>query len=364
MNTSNQMHNDPVDQAQPARPLRIGVIGYGGMGRGTARALAADPAWELVAIADRSAALRERIATDHPGVGVLDDGDAILADPSLDAVALMTLADQRPGQIRAALAAGKHVWAEKPIGASVEEEQALLAEIEASDRHVAVNMFNRNAWYHDRMHAFIAAGEIGSVVHVRVRHQTPGLLPGRGHGPEGPPFHDCGMHYVDVARWYANSEYAAFQAQGVACWGHPEPWQVEAIGRFENGVTFAITQGFIFGHEAAEKRVSCGLEVIGSRGVIVMEHDFDTVRIDLRGTETVSQESGPYGGKKLDVMAARLAAAINGGPVRYPTARDSVVASVVSWQMLDLARANAPQHGVPADLERVVAHAQRTPAIV
>ena len=37
-----------------------------------------------------------------------------------------------------------------------------------------------------------------------------GLVPGEGHEHEGPAFHDCGMHYVDIARWYAESAVAIF----------------------------------------------------------------------------------------------------------------------------------------------------------
>lgn len=46
-------------------------------------------------------------------------------------------------------------------------------------------------------------GEIGDLAVIRICHMTPSHMPLEGHDPEGPPFHDCGMHYVDVARWYA-----------------------------------------------------------------------------------------------------------------------------------------------------------------
>jgi predicted dehydrogenase len=40
-------------------------------------------------------------------------------------------------------------------------------------------------------------------------------MPDEEHGPEGPPFHDCGMHYIDLARWYANSEIERWDAISV-----------------------------------------------------------------------------------------------------------------------------------------------------
>src|ERR1039458_2986064 len=130
-----------------------------------------------------------------PNAVIYDDPEAIFGDRSIDAVGLFTLADARPQQIRQALANRKHVLAEKPIGPDVATEWQLVREIEASDRLVAVNLFNRNAWYHKEIQRFIAEGEIGDLAVIRVCHMTPGHMPLEGHGPEGPPFHDCGMHY-------------------------------------------------------------------------------------------------------------------------------------------------------------------------
>lgn len=340
-------------------PLKVAVIGAGRMGRRTAQAVADDPAWELVAISDLNPEVRVELNDAFPGIRVTDDTPTILSDSTIEAVAITTLADVRPALMREALASGKHVWAEKPIAATVEEEAQLLELIEGSGLHVCVNLFNRNGQYHERMQAFIASGEIGDLASIRVRHQTPGLLPGGGHEPEGPPFHNCGMHYVDVVRWYAGSEFRDWDARGICFWGHPDPWWVDVHGTFENDIFFQVTNGFNFGQEADSPRTSCGLEIMGTKGVIVMEHDFRTVTVDLRGHTQTHLERFPYGGKKVDVMARRLAEAIQGGPVRYPTARDSVVASRVSWQMLEQAARNPSRWGKPGDLDHVLAHREK-----
>jgi predicted dehydrogenase len=170
--------------------------------------------WEVSAVYDISPPARQLARQNVPNAAVYEAPDPIFADPSIDVVGLFTLADARPQQIRQALACDKHVLAEKPLGADVATEWQLVREIEASDRFVAVNLFNRNAWYHKDIQRFIADGQIGDLAVIRVCHMTPGHKPMEGHDPEGPPFHDCGMHYVDVARWYANSEYQTWHAQG------------------------------------------------------------------------------------------------------------------------------------------------------
>ena len=67
---------------------------------------------------------------------------------------------------------------------------------------------------------------------------TPGLAPGEGHEYEGPSFHDCGMHYVDISRWYAGCEFKTWHAQAIRMWNYPEPWWLQCHGTFENGVVF------------------------------------------------------------------------------------------------------------------------------
>ena len=345
--------------SEPGRRKRhnIGIIGLGNMGRGYLKALAASDRWQVSAVCDlREEALddaREQVA----GVATTRAAEELIARPELDAVGIFTLADMRPQLLRLALGSGRHVLAEKPLAATVEEERDLLDTIEASDRIVAVNLFNRNAWYHDEIRAFIDAGEIGQLAAIMVSHQTHGMLPTEGHGPEGPPFHDCGMHYVDVARWYAGSEYDTWHAQGLRMWGWEDPWWVTAHGSFRNGVVFTVTQGFTYGQLAETKTVRCGLDAIGTKGVVRMQHDFGTVTIELHGVTRTERKTGPYGGKKLDVMCERFSAALDtGDPGRLPTARDSVVASEVSQAMLDFAtQHSAPVVGTPAEMAEILA---------
>ena len=337
---------------------RIGILGCGNMGTQWAKQIVADAQWELVRICEVDPKRREAAAALAPGAEVGDDAYAVLNDPSLDVVGLFTLADHRPNQIRKALAAVKHVISEKPIAPDPEAEQALLAEIEASDRIVAVNLFNRNAWYHHEIRAFIERGELGKLGIVRVCHMTPGRLPDGGYQAEGPVFHDCGMHYVDVARWYAQSEYARWHAQGVRMWSESEPWWVTSQGHFENGVVFEVTVGFVYG-QMAEKWTNRGyLEAIGTRGIARYEHDFQAVKVQMHGVHETVHKTGPYGGKKLDVMLDLFARSLDAGRnLGLPTARDSVVASRVSQQMHDDAKADAPPCiGDDAELAYVMAN--------
>jgi predicted dehydrogenase len=344
-----------------AKRLRVGILGYGRMGRGFVAAMQENPLWDVAAIYDICPPTQELARQQVRSAAIYDSPDPIFADPSIDVVGLFTLADARPGQIRRALTNHKHVLAEKPLAADVETEWQLVSEIEASDRFVAVNLFNRNAWYHKDIRRFVARGEIGDLAVIRICHMTPGHMPLEGHDPEGPPFHDCGMHYVDVARWYAQSEYESWDAQGIRMWGYKDPWWVQAHGTFANGVVFDITQGFIYGHLAKEPPHNCYVDVIGTKGVARMHHDFTKATIELHGVHETLQKTAPFNDKKLDVMVDVFAKSILAGKnLGFPQARDSVVASEVSWAMLNDAIANVPPvRGTPEEMQQILEHRRR-----
>lgn len=344
-----------------ARKLRAGILGYGRMGRGFVAALQESELWEVVAIYDVCGATRELARRNVPGAAIYNAPEPIFADPSIDAVGLFTLADARPQQIREALRTHKHVLAEKPLGADVETEWQLVHEIEASDRFLAVNLFNRNAWYHKEILRFIEDGEIGDLAIIRICHMTPGHMPLEGHDPEGPPFHDCGMHYVDVARWYAQSEYTTWHAQGIRMWGHKDPWWVQAHGTFENGIVFDITQGFVYGHLAKEQPHNCYVDAIGTKGVARMRHDFNSATIELYGVRETLHKTARFNDKKLDVMVDVFGRSIlSGKNLGFPQARDSVVASEMSWAMLNDAIANeSPVRGTPEEMRQILEHRRK-----
>ena len=347
------------------RKYRIGIIGLGAMGVRYLKVLHASPRWDIVWVCDLNP---ERLAWARdfvPRVITGDDADDLIRRLEVDALGIFTLADMRPYFVRSALQRNIHVIAEKPLAATIEEEEQLLDTIEASDCFVTVNLFNRNAWYHHQIQEFIRDGQIGQLAILSISHQTPGLMPTVGHTPEGPPFHDCGMHYVDLARWYAGSEYDRWDAQGLRMWGWKDPWWVNAHGSFKNGIVFNITQGFTYGQLAQTEVIHSGIEAIGTLGVVRMEHDFHEVVIQYHGVSRTETRKGPYGGKKLSVLCQKMADSIAAGRnMGLPTARDSVIASKISQAMLDFAREHAaPVVGTPQEMDQILQHKQTLPNI-
>lgn len=185
---------------------------------------------------------------------------------------------------------------------------------------------------------------------------TPGLAPGEGHEYEGPAFHDCGMHYVDIARWYAGCEFKTWHAQGINMWNYKDPWWLQCHGTFESGVVFDITQGFVYGQLAKDQTHNSYIDIIGTKGIARMTHDFKTAVVELRGVNETLRIEKPFGGKNIDVLCDLFADSVLSGKrdERLPKMRDSAIASEYAWKFLKDARANElPSIGNLQTLEEI-----------
>jgi predicted dehydrogenase len=104
--------------------VRVGVIGCGYWGPNVIRNLAACPMTELVAVCDADPARLEAVGRSYPAAAKVCSLDQLL-DAGIDAVAIATPVSTHFPIATQCLHAGKHVWVEKPLAASVREAQAL-----------------------------------------------------------------------------------------------------------------------------------------------------------------------------------------------------------------------------------------------
>lgn len=321
--------------------LKIGVIGFGRMGRKHLKMLLASNEWDVKYICDHSPEKEEEAKAKAPNAIFTTNEDDIFNDPEVDAVSLCTLADARLLQIEKAVRTNKHIVAEKPVAYSLDDEWKAVELVENSPVIATVNMYLNNAWYTWEMKDFVKSGEIGDLAIVRICHMTPGLAPGEGHEYEGPAFHDCGMHYVNIARWFAGSNFKTGHAQAVRMWDYKDPWWLQCHGTFENGIIYDITQGFVYGQLAAVQTHNSYMELIGTKGFVRMHHDFKTAVVEKHGVTVTETIERPYGGKNIDRLYELTAQAIrHGDSSRLPSFRDSVIASEFAWKMLEDSRNN------------------------
>jgi predicted dehydrogenase len=135
----------PAVHAAGSDAIGVGLVGCGGRGRGAAAdAVKSSPGVKVVAIgdafADRVAETRERlkelgeagaVPEERSYVG-LDAYQRVIATPGVNYVILATPPGFRPLHLEAAVAAGKHVFTEKPVAVDGPGIRSVLATAEAA----------------------------------------------------------------------------------------------------------------------------------------------------------------------------------------------------------------------------------------
>jgi len=337
--------------------IKVGIIGFGRMGRFYLQEMQKSGLWEVSYICDINPLSRDLARDLSPESRVVDNEQEILDDQTVRVVGLFALADSRKEHIDKALKAGKHIISEKPIADTVDREWAAVKAAESTSLLSTVNLYLRNSWYHKLIKEYISQGEIGELAIIRICHQTPGLAPGEGHEYEGPSFHDCGMHYVDIARWYAESNFKSWSAQAVRMWNYKDPWWLQCHGTFENGVVFDITQGHVYGQLSKDQTHNSYVDIIGTEGVVRMTHDFKTAVVELHGVSQTIREERTFGGKNIDVLCDLFAESIKTGRRHpdLPFLRDSAIASEYAWEFLEDAKSrDLPAIGEISTLEKII----------
>lgn len=341
--------------------LGIGLIGTGFMGKAhalawrTARAVMGDvPEVRLAFLCDRTPEKAAQRASQFGFPRWTTDWRELVADPQVDIVSICTPNGLHRPIAEAALAAGKHVWCEKPLGVTFADAEAMAAAAAASDRKTMVGYsFSRNpAYRHARK--LVAEGRIGRILHIRgwvdEDYQADGTLPWTwrcrrseaGLGALG----DVAVHLVSLVTGLAGP-IASVQAEIAAAYPtRPLPGGgsaavenediASALVRFEAGFHGVLTAS----RAAWGRKNRLGFEVHGSEGMIIFDQERMN-ELELFTTDGAKSEQGfrtiltsgehpPYasfcpapghqiGGNELKVIeAAEFLRAIAGGASCWP----------------------------------------------
>ena len=144
--------------------VRIAIIGGGVIGRRHAGAIAEAAAAELVAIADPAPS--GKALADDLGVPLHPDIETLIAADKPDGVIVSTPTRYHFPPTMSALEAGCHVLVEKPVMATLEEaDQVLAAEAESKGR-ILVGHHRRHYSVLSRAREIVRSGQLGQLVMV------------------------------------------------------------------------------------------------------------------------------------------------------------------------------------------------------
>ena len=152
--------------------MNVGIVGCGVISRHYAANAKAFDSFELVACADLDPAAARGLADEH-GL-VVASVEQLIADPGIDIVLNLTSPTAHVAVIRQALAAGKHVYTEKPLASSFEEAQELVAEADRLGLRIgcAPDTFLGGAYR--AAQELVAAGAIGAPISAAAAMLTGG----------------------------------------------------------------------------------------------------------------------------------------------------------------------------------------------
>jgi myo-inositol 2-dehydrogenase/D-chiro-inositol 1-dehydrogenase len=248
--------------------LRCGLIGYGAWGSHHARVMAGHPDAQLMAVAAKSEASRERARQDHPGCTAYADHRDLLARDDLDAVAVVLPSHLHFEASKAVLESGRHLLLEKPMCLSVAHCEELNALARARGLVLAVGHEMRLSSLWGKVKGLIAEGALGRPLSVLVElWRRPYRLGADGWrydlGRVGSWVLEEPIHFFDLARWYfqgsAEPQSVFAVANGKRA-DHPELHDhFSATVRFSGGAYAVIAQS-LGGWEHHQTVKVCGSE--------------------------------------------------------------------------------------------------------
>ncbi|CAA6690189.1 MULTISPECIES: Gfo/Idh/MocA family protein [unclassified Lentimonas] len=158
--TSEPLNASPSDAATQ---LRCGIIGFGKMGKTRAHAIEQSGKGKVVAVFDTA---------DVSGCGydVVEDEAAIINHPSIDAVFICTPNFRIAPLCKQALAAGKHVFSEKPPAFNAREVEEVREVESASGKTLMYGFNHRHHGSIKKMKEIVDSGEMGKILWMRGRY--------------------------------------------------------------------------------------------------------------------------------------------------------------------------------------------------
>lgn len=257
--------------------LRIGVIGLGWFGEIHCETIVGIPNLELAALCTRRP---DRLAEQAKKFGVkktFTDYRAMLADKDIDAVSIVTMWDQHTEPAVEALAAGKHIFLEKPMASTVADCDKIIAASKKAKGILQIGHICRfNPRYRMAKQA-IDEGRIGKIVALQSRRNIPAAWTPTILEKIGPIVGDA-IHDTDIMLWFTGDRVASAYAQTVSVRGLKYPDIGQTMYRFKGGATATLETVWCM-PEKTPFDIDERMSIIGTEGIIHVQDTFPNLGI-------------------------------------------------------------------------------------
>ncbi len=261
------------------------MIGTGNRGGSVLKEIMKEPGVKVTALCDlkpaRLDAAASTAARDNPQTFV--DYRKLLERKDVDAVFIDTPCDLHVEMAIAALAAGKHVYCEKPAGITPGSIARLLTVGRASDRVFQIGQQMRSFSFLREAIQKIHEGVAGSIVMVKAQRHSPADLDHTSSSADwffnakrsGDVIVEMAVHNLDLCNWAVNSRpERAAGFGGNLIWKNDPPGRTNMDGytlsyEYVNGVKLSFTQSFF--HPAGLPAGGQFTNVYGTKGAVSLD---------------------------------------------------------------------------------------------
>jgi predicted dehydrogenase len=275
--------------------IKVGLAGLGYWGPNLARNFddIADLAW----ICDLDPDQLDRMGARYPNARTTDRFDDLLEDSSVQAVVIATPVVTHADLTRRALAAGKHVFVEKPPALSGVEADELVALAEERDR---VLLPGHLLLYHPavaKLRELIASGELGEILYIYGNRQNLGQI-----RTDENALWSLGVHDLSVILHLVGEEPAEVWARGEAYHNEGVEDIVFCYLRFPSGIVAHMHLSWLDPHKKRE------MTVVGRNKMAV----FDDMELERKvtvydkGTEQRAESYGEWRTRTGDIYIPKI----------------------------------------------------------
>ncbi|MBX7256683.1 MAG: Gfo/Idh/MocA family oxidoreductase [Candidatus Hydrogenedentes bacterium] len=270
----------------------IGLVGSGGWGAMHARTYASIEHAKLVGVADLDITRAQTLAEPY-GAVAYGDYRQLLEDTRVQAIAIVTPDFAHEEIALAAIAAGKHILAEKPLAMSVEACERIVSAAERAGVKLMVDFHARWSPPLCKAQESIRKGDIGTPQHVYYRLNDRIFVPTKmlSWAHMSTVLWFVGSHAIDTVRWLLNDEVKrVFGVAGkgvLAERGINTPDFYLSTLEFRGGAKAVIENSWIL-PDTIPNLVDVKCELVGDRGAIYMDATHN------RALEKYTESSGEY----------------------------------------------------------------------
>lgn len=200
-----------------------------------------------------------------------------LKDENVDIVIIATYPSSHLKILKDCIAAGKHVLCEKPITTNLKEAQEFVKLVKNAKSKVLVGHILRHNTTYQTVAKMIQEGAIGSPIIMRMsqNHHTMDWNKYLALIKETSPIIDCGVHYIDIMRWFTGAEVVSVSGVGLRTEADvPE-------GKYNYGlITLTLSDGSIGYYEAGWGNTIAAdnlKEFVGPKGRIRLVYQKDRI---------------------------------------------------------------------------------------